>query len=65
MVPLLVRIGWDLFEAFPHSLHLWGTVVCIYVSPVVDLGINLLAAASLGASFGLFGVLTYKNIVMD
>ena len=35
------------------------------MSPVEDLGINILVAASLGASFSLFGVLTYTNIVMD
>ena len=35
------------------------------MSPVVDLGINILAAEILGTSFILFGVLTYTNIVMD
>ena len=36
------------------------------MSPVAYLGSNILEASSLGtASFNLFGVITYTNIVMD
>ena len=35
------------------------------MSLVVDLGRNPLVATGLGASFSLFGVITYTNTIMD